>query len=193
MRQKIAELKKQLILEEASQQFDQMSYESVSVSSIAKAAGVSIGTIYGLFENKEGLFKAYIYQEIESAYTIISEQLQNVNDPKEKLYLMTLFHFDHLRQKSEHIKESFHVAPLFDRKLTYQVDSPIHKFIELIASILEECHNKRPFVIEDFLQLAYVYVSIKDSYIERWIFEEIELDNSKVDEILNLFFKGALK
>jgi len=69
--------KRAQILEGARVVFLAEGYEGASMSLIARAAGVSKGTLYVYFTNKEALFSAYISHECkrhaESVYDILSE------------------------------------------------------------------------------------------------------------------------
>lgn len=59
--------KREQILQGARTVFQQDGYEGASMSSIAREAGVSKGTLYNHFENKADLFHAYMQQACQRA------------------------------------------------------------------------------------------------------------------------------
>ena len=64
---KIFEIKKELILKEASLIFEESGYENMKISDLAKNVGVSQSTIYSMFENKDGLYIEYIKLQMRLA------------------------------------------------------------------------------------------------------------------------------
>jgi AcrR family transcriptional regulator len=57
--------KRRQILDGARVVFLSQGFDAASMGEIAKAAGVSKGTLYVYFENKEGLFEAIVHQQCE--------------------------------------------------------------------------------------------------------------------------------
>lgn len=58
MRTRDPELKRQLLLEAALEEFAEAGVAGARIDRIAKRAGISAGLIYSFYENKEGLFEA---------------------------------------------------------------------------------------------------------------------------------------
>ena len=79
---KIYDLKKELLLQEASVHFEAVGFEQMKVADLAKTAGVSIGTIYALFESKDGLYLAYIEHQINLFTKELEKKafLKHIND-----------------------------------------------------------------------------------------------------------------
>ena len=86
IKDKIHELKKELLLEEASKQFEEIGYEHMKVADLAKTAQVSVGTIYALFNSKEGLYLAYIEHQINNFYLELEDRALSKSSPKEKIH-----------------------------------------------------------------------------------------------------------
>jgi len=68
IKDKMQEVKKELLLQEASKEFEKIGYEHMKVADLAKTAQVSVGTIYALFNSKEGLYIAYIEHQIDNFF-----------------------------------------------------------------------------------------------------------------------------
>ena len=65
----------ELIVKTALELFLKNGYEKTSLSDIVAISGGSLASIYTFFENKEGLFKAIIEQEIDSFIKEIDEKI----------------------------------------------------------------------------------------------------------------------
>ncbi len=76
--------KKSQILDGARRVFLDAGYEGASMSVIAREAGVSKGTLYVYFENKEALFAAFIESECRLRAGGIFDVL-DTNEPAEKI------------------------------------------------------------------------------------------------------------
>ena len=65
----------ELIVKTALELFLEKGYEKTSLSDIVAISGGSLSSIYTFFENKEGLFKAIIEQEIDELISEIDEKI----------------------------------------------------------------------------------------------------------------------
>ena len=54
-------------------------------SGIASAAGCSRATLYRYFENREALYTAYVHRESYRLYREMTEQINSVVDPRDRL------------------------------------------------------------------------------------------------------------
>jgi len=198
MRQQIAELKRKLILEEAAKHFDEKGYEATQVSQIAKDAEVSIGTIYGFFESKEGLFQAHVLLKIETGTNFLKELVKNSEQtPKENIRSLITFHFQEMKGKRTSMQEILLSSPIAMTQACHSVctqdHNPLIDLHQIIASQLEILNQQEPLRSNDFLQMAFILKSMAFSYVERWVLlNDIELED-KIDECLNIFFKGIIK
>mgnify|MGYP001600735167 FL=1 len=61
-----ANAKRRQIIEGATQVFLAQGFDAASMNDIARAAGVSKGTLYVYFENKEELFEAIVEEECDA-------------------------------------------------------------------------------------------------------------------------------
>ena len=73
------------ILKAGKQEFLEKGFKNASLRSIAKAAGVTTGAIYGYFSNKEALFKALVMEPTEILMEkFLSQQTNFANLPPEQ-------------------------------------------------------------------------------------------------------------
>ena len=73
------------ILDAAGELFAQKEAATVGMHEIASAAGCSRATLYRYFENREALYTAYVHRESYRLYREMTEQINSVVDPRERL------------------------------------------------------------------------------------------------------------
>ncbi|MEF3192197.1 MAG: TetR/AcrR family transcriptional regulator [Campylobacterales bacterium] len=189
MQKKVEELKRSLILDEASTHFLTQSFDKVQVAEIAKKAGVSVGTIYNLFGSKEGLYEAFVDRQITAAYATISSECAKMSDPIEQLRFVTSYKFHYFEENREVIKANILANPLLLHASTYNKSPAMKKIMELLGTIIDHIGRIYPLRSYDLMQLAYHYKALTNSYIERWVDADFDL-RTKIDEATDLFLFG---
>lgn len=78
-------VKRQQILDGAKRVFLQVGFDAASMNDITREAGVSKGTIYVYFQNKEDLFGALIARERAAMFTMLADSLTEGGTLRETL------------------------------------------------------------------------------------------------------------
>jgi AcrR family transcriptional regulator len=73
------------ILDAAEELYTQRDQASIGMNEIARAAGCSRATLYRYFENREALQTAYVHRETRRLGRAIREQIDGIEDPRERL------------------------------------------------------------------------------------------------------------
>jgi AcrR family transcriptional regulator len=73
------------ILDAAGELFARKEAATVGMHEIASAAGCSRATLYRYFENRDALYTAYVHRESYRLYREMTEQINSVVDPRERL------------------------------------------------------------------------------------------------------------
>lgn len=73
------------ILDAAGELFARQEPATVGMHEIASAAGCSRATLYRYFENRDALYTAYVHRESYRLYREMTEQINSVVDPHERL------------------------------------------------------------------------------------------------------------
>jgi AcrR family transcriptional regulator len=73
------------ILDAAGELFAKQEAATVGMHEIASAAGCSRATLYRYFENRDALYTAYVHREAYRLYREMTDQINSVVDPRERL------------------------------------------------------------------------------------------------------------
>jgi AcrR family transcriptional regulator len=73
------------ILDAAGELFTRKEAAAVGMHEIASAAGCSRATLYRYFENRDALYTAYVHRESYRLYREMTEQINALADPRERL------------------------------------------------------------------------------------------------------------
>ena len=176
-------------MNEASILFEDIGYVDMKVDDLAKIAGVSIGTIYSLFNSKEGLYLAYIEHQIDNFFTELQARALVKTTPKEKIHTFIELKFTYYHQKRKAIEESATNNPLFFSTLYSENTNAFQKIYQYLAECFMELNPK--LNDEEAMRMAFALNGFSDGYISQWL----ELNNdllSRVDEVSTLFV-GMIK
>jgi len=184
IKDKMNELKKELLLKEASKQFEEIGYEHMKVADLAKTARVSVGTIYTLFNSKDGLYLSYLEHQINNFFAELEDKVLDKATPNEKIYIFIKLKFSYYTQKRKAIEQSATNNPLFFNTLAQEHSQAFKK----IYNYLERCFIELNPKIDKAKakRMAFAINGFSDGYISLWL----ELNDNlmeKVDEVSKLF------
>ncbi len=202
---KIAEDKKNNILDAAIVEFAEYGFDSANINNIARNAGVSVGSMYKYFDNKEDLFLTVIHYGVETLKTILSEIIQGKEALDVKIEKI-------IRAIQYQSRRNVHLTKLYNEMATENRSGLVWKIVSdmenatagLYASFIEEAQktgmvrtdikaNYFAFFLDNlFITLQFSYAS--EYYKERmklYISEDIfDQDELMVDQLMK-FIKGA--
>jgi len=184
IKDKISELKKELLLEEASKQFESIGYEHMKIVDLAKIAKVSVGTIYSIFKSKEGLYLAYIEHQINNFFIELENRTTQNDDAKLKIRTFIELKFSYYYQKKKAIEQSATNNPLFFNTLAKEHSKPFQKIYHYLSKCFQELNPKLDE--QQSMRMAFAINGFSDGYISQWL----ELNDNlldKVDEVTSLF------
>jgi len=184
IKEKMHDLKKDLILNEASILFEEVGFEQMKVADLAKTVSVSIGTIYGMFESKEGLYSAYIEHQIDAFTQELKKRATPQHSAEDRLKLFIELKFSYYTQKHIALNQSVKNNPFFFNILYKDNFHPLQNIFLFQAECFKEINKN--IDDEEAMQLAYLFNSFSDGYVSRWFETRYDL-LSKVDEASRLF------
>jgi len=184
--EKVDELKKNLILDTASEYFKTLGYEKTQIDKISKDLSIGVGTIYGYFKSKEGLFMAWLGRVVDHAYEEIKQACETVTDPIDKLAMVVDYKLKYFEKNRTTVKGYMENNQLFLRNISRRKEHPMAKILEHCAEILKEI---KPMSDNEAYLLANIFDGIINTYIE-CSFEVNDLSD-KGDEIMERFLRLA--
>ena len=181
---KMQELKKELLLQEASAMFEEIGYEHMKVADLAKVSHVSVGTIYAIFSSKEGLYIAYIEHQIKKFFAELEEKTASFSHAQEKIHAFIELKFLYYTQKKKAIQSSATNNPLFFNTLAQEHSEAFEK----IYLFLQECFIElNPQIdTQKAKRLSYAFNGFSDGYISLWLEKDDDL-MQYTDEVCELF------
>lgn len=204
--ERITKEKQTRILMAATNEFAQNGFEHANINEIAKAAGVSIGSMYKYFSSKQDLFLTTVNHCAGVLRTTLESVMQIKDDWQSKIGKI-------IRIIQRHSRENKVIIQLYNEMTTQRnsgiVMESVHKVESLSAelyadlirqakqerSIRSDCDDKMfAFLMDNlFMMLQYSYAC--DYYRERFKvyvnYDILEKDDYVAKQMLN-FIKGAL-
>jgi len=186
---KIHEMKKELILQEASQIFEVSGYENMKISVLAKNVGVSQSTIYSMFESKDGLYIEYIRLQIKNFLEELIPLTINCTSI-EKLYKFTALKFEYYMKKEKAIEPNIKNNPLFFNTLYHDYTNPFEEVYKFLADVF--CEYDSTISNDKAIKLAYSFNGYSDGYITLWM-EKQNIDLLQSTEEVCTSFLSIIK
>jgi AcrR family transcriptional regulator len=181
---KVNEYKKELLLQEATLMFETSGFNEMKISDLAKKTKVSIGTIYSLFESKEGLYMAYIQSSIESFFSDLNKRIGSESNAVEKIKIFLRLKFEHLYLKRYMLATSVQNNPLF----FHTINNEFAYSLEPIYLFLAQCFMELNPRIDDetAMEIALAFNGFSDGFMTKSFQTNQEL-RLKVDEISEMY------
>lgn len=182
LNEKVDELKKQYILQTAHEYFKNYGYEGTQIDKIAKELSIGVGTIYGYFKSKEGLFLAWLSTIIDEGYAKLIEDSKGLTDPKEKLSLCVDLKFRYFELNKSAIKGYMKNNLLSLKNISRGQEHPMIKVIKKMACYIAEI---KPMSEDEAMLFAHIFDNIISTYIQ-FLSENDDFEKKKA-EILKRF------
>lgn len=170
---KLQDVKRALILDEAGKLFESSGFEDLKVSDLAKSVGVSVGTIYGLFDSKEGLYMAYVKQQISGFLEEMERSCAETADAEERLEKIFRLKFSHFVSKRKSIEECAKNNPLFFSNIRRSEPEMLERVFQKVAEIIRDIDPA--IEAEKAMEMAYLFSGLSDGYVTYWLAHDGDL------------------
>ena len=167
IKRKLQDVKRSLILEAAAVLFESVGYEQLKVSDLAKSVGVSVGTIYGMFESKEGLYMAYVKSQIAHYIEILEARCAGTASPEARLEEAYRLKFEYFVAKRKAVEDCARNNPLFFSNIRHLEPEILEKVYIKIAEIVRGIAPEKDE--PEALRLAYILSGLSDGYLMHWL------------------------
>ncbi|MFZ3052946.1 MAG: TetR/AcrR family transcriptional regulator [Sulfuricurvum sp.] len=168
-KRKMQEIKRDLIIEEATNLFIRDGYENMKIADLAKNAGVSIGAIYSMFGSKEALYNQYMLGQIEFYIEMMEQELENHTDPIEMLRVVTRIKFEAIMKNKNGIKENLMSDPTFYLHVSSDDNNPLtHMYMYISEKIMEPLAKSLGNTVQP-MELFFIYDGLTFGIAKYWI------------------------
>lgn len=174
-------VKKQLIMEKASELFAKQGFKSTSVQQITERCGISKGAFYLSFNSKDELILALIEQYIRQATANFDYIVNNVN--KERLL------YEFYQESYQFFYKHANIAKIFIRETQSLGEELINKIRyydrlneKIIITMIERLYGEN--VKNSQFDLLYCIKNFMTMYADLILFDNMKLDIDKLSRSL---------
>jgi len=185
--------KRGAILRAAIRVFAHNGYFNSKVADIAREAGVADGTVYLYFKSKEEILHSIFDRSMEEAIAEGRRQLENVNDPLEKLRRIALLHLERLGSDRD-LAVVFQVELRGSTKFMEEFSAAgFAEYLAVIRATIEEGQKAGVFRKELNPKVAAkILFGALDEMATNWILSKRRYKlPPMVDAVLDIFCNGV--
>lgn len=192
MNDTVTEFKKNLVMQTAHKHFEAQGYNGVQVDKIAKELGIGVGTIYSMFDSKEGLFLCWLFYLMDEAYEELKKLFEIEISPLVQLEIFVGYKLSYYEKNKSILRDYMQNNQLFLKNTARRAENPMRKIYSLVSKSIETLFVQENIdknnVSNDFFLLAYILDSLVNSYIERFVeFGETVDFTTKTKEVVRMF------
>jgi AcrR family transcriptional regulator len=178
------------ILGAAAHLLYQRGYAATSTNAIALRAGVSIGSFYQYFRDKDDVFKELVGRHRREVVPVIQETLRRMAEPDSDVVAVTL---DLLRRMAEVNADNPRLLAAIDHELAWMErdDDQMQVTHEVVTSVLRARLSSRAFSPEVIATLLITIIGP----LSRWIVHSkpASLDTEQFIEAFGVMLRGLLR
>ncbi len=170
--EKLRTRRREQILKVAAEIFIQKGYHAANVSDVAQKAGVSQGTIYHYFPDKENLFLAvYESWEIRNLQSELRDALENAATPTEQLGLLAQMVAKRMEQAKDILPAYTEFWSHIHRNKAIKIgfQNMFKDMRGILARIIRNGIDKNEFVNTEPMTMAAILIAVFDGLILQWI------------------------
>lgn len=185
-------LRRQQIIDGAIKVFTGKGFHNATTKEIAKAAGITEGTLYNYVQSKEDI----IYIVYDYITSILRSDLEKAialeNDPQKRLKAALLQNLKSINEHQDIILFMYKESGSLDKESLYSVLARETEYIELFESLLHDylgetvADKSKVKITADLLSYIPVIITFRRWSLRRR-FESIE---SVIDDIINFILHG---
>ncbi len=186
------DLKKQQIIQAATEVFGNSNFQNAAISEIAQKANVAEGTLYQYFKNKEDLFFSIPAEKTDEFCDEFDLHLQGINDTFGKIRKLIWYYLYFFKTNPGYARSlmlEMRVSKSFIRSKTYdRIKVFTDKVLEIIKEGQEEGRIRKDVDIYIIRELLLGFLEHRVTW---WLLKEEKYDLVEhYDEIFELVFNG---
>jgi AcrR family transcriptional regulator len=187
--------KKDRIIQFAYDLFNQEGYNAISIRKIAKAAGVSIGTIYSYFQDKRDIYIAtaalYGNQMYENFSSVIKKGKFPTENVEEVIYTI-IIKFKEIIQSHYNFHLDSVVLSLTDEKIRAALNVQEHEIANSISALFVQLVGDKIEVQDEKIATFIVHKTMED-IVQHILFYKVDLPEDLVFRELALMISRYIE
>lgn len=186
--------KREAILRAAIKVFSENGFFNSKVSDIAQQAGVADGTVYLYFKSKDDVLHSIFDHAMKIFIEEAKKQIQQTNDPKEKLRRIAKLHLEKLGEDRD-LAIVFQVELRGSTKFMEEFSTTAFaEYLNIIKQAFIEGQEKGIFRAElNPTVCAKIFFGALDEMVTNWILSKKNYPLAPMaDTVISVFFNGVL-
>ncbi len=192
------ERKRKLIINAALTLFSQRGFHGTTMAEVAREAGISVGSIYQYFQNKDHLYHSVLEERCNEILDAVRELLDPDRPFRENLRaVLRALHelaernhsFFRLYLSSEHLP----VLEEVRERLGTRADVIYQKFLSFFTEMMEMGMKRGELREVSPLLLAQAYLGITNTFFFEWLKGNVASLKDTEEFVITLFLSGAEK
>ncbi|MUT68827.1 TetR/AcrR family transcriptional regulator [Paenibacillus sp. NEAU-GSW1] len=159
--EQLREERRRQLLQAAVTLFVQDGFDKTSTAAIAKAAGVSHGTVFFYFQTKEELYRDAVLEPLGPALELVRETLTGSGSPRERVECLARLMLTSFAQEEAYLMLIRQVSHLKDRftALYEELTAFTTGNKELLSSVIAEGQKAGQFLPGNPKKLAFFFLA----------------------------------
>ncbi len=195
IKEKEEEFRRNEILKVALNVFSEKGFHATKMSDIAKFCGISVGSLYNIFQNKEELYISLFEAKVQEVFTMVEETALKFENPFESLREMTLSYFRAGIEYGEFFRLFMNEAIGFKRerkeKWKERVFLIFMKHLDVVKSIVKKFVGAKGD--EEVLLFSLIYLGMIHQLIVFHIRTNREINPEKLTGVIMRIIKKGIK
>ena len=156
------------ILAAAERVFADKPFDEAKVQDISRQAGLSMGSIYGLFPGKEQIFEAVAEQRGREILVLVREVVARHDDPLQTLEAIATTYIHYLHDHPNFLRMNLRTGAAWalQTKTAHNVAEEVH---QLQSQVFARGTEAGIFVDEDPAYLAHLFTGIDQIHLAHWV------------------------
>ena len=183
--------KRKRILDSAIKVFAKTGYSDARIQDVTEEAGVSHGTVYIYFKNKDALFMSIFQEILGELIQYISSEIQKEKNAEDKIRRIISMQLDIIEENPDLTKLILIEFPRSGNFLNDSNTNVLSRYIDLISDVLKQGIDEGIFSIEMRTEVTatMIYAGIQ-GIATRWILDGMgyslkAMEKSIADILLN--------
>ena len=189
----LVEKRREQIVLAAAKLFAQKGFHKTTLRGLTEEAGISYGNIYDYVSCKEDIFFLLYQYMCDISDSAMSQAMENIEDPVERLRRMVRAEFNLMYQWSDSILQIYQESHVLNQTLLKKLLERERKRTVMFEQVLQDCSDKKKCRRENYRTIANLIRCMLDAWVlKRWDLRECTSQLEMEKSILNLLFYGLL-